>query len=278
MTTRRTNSTKLSKQSIHFTISNVSRMINVSPSTLRIWDNVGLVCPGRTAGGYRAYTPPQIERLKEIQRLRVDKNLNVEAIRHIVGKEKKIGGPVASQPSSGASIARQLRKLRKQRGLTLADASAAMGLSTSFLSSLERAQTNASIATLQKLSVFYETNVLAFFGNYDQPRKLVKPHHRKVLSNEPGINIELLAYGKNSMEPHLFRIAPGASSGGSYHHEGEEFIYVIRGSCEIWLEEVEHYRLQPGDSLYFSSRQTHRWKNSGYDEAVLLWINTPPTF
>jgi uncharacterized cupin superfamily protein len=80
------------------------------------------------------------------------------------------------------------------------------------------------------------------------------------------------------MEPHLFRLAPGTSSGESYYHDGEEFIYVIRGSCEIWLDEVEYYRLRPGDCLYFSGSQTHRWNNPSAHEAILLWVNTPPTF
>ncbi len=73
------------------------------------------------------------------------------------------------------------------------------------------------------------------------------------------------------MEPHLFRLAPGASSGESYYHDGEEFIYVIRGTCEIWLDKVEYYRLQAGDCLYFSSSQTHRWTKSiqpGGDSSV----------
>ena len=72
--------------------------------------------------------------------------------------------------------------------------------------------------------------------------------------------------------------APGASSGGSYHHEGEEFLYMISGTCDIWLDEVEHYYLQEGDSLCFASSQTHRWSNPSTQPAVLLWINTPPTF
>jgi uncharacterized cupin superfamily protein len=80
------------------------------------------------------------------------------------------------------------------------------------------------------------------------------------------------------MEPHLFRLAPGATSGGSYHHQGEEFIFVLAGSCEIWLDEAERYHLRKGDSLYFSSSQAHRWRNSGDVETVLFWINTPPTF
>ena len=58
--------------------------------------------------------------------------------------------------------------------------------------------------------------------------------------------MELLASGNKIMEPHLFRIAPGAGSGGSYDHEGEEFIHVLQGKLEVWLDEVERYVLEPG--------------------------------
>jgi DNA-binding transcriptional MerR regulator/quercetin dioxygenase-like cupin family protein len=269
---------KTDKGSLHFAISDVAKMLDVSPSTLRLWENMGLIHPGRTAGGFRVYSPEQVERLKYIQRLRLEKNLNIEAVRHLIGTVEQFNQSAKKPTANVASIARQLRKLRQQREMTLAQASQGSNLSTSFLSSLERGQVHASVATLQKLSVFYKTNVLAFFGSSDPAQKHVRPKQRKELSNEPGIKIELLALGKNVMEPHLFRIAPGKSSGGSYHHEGEEFIYVVTGCCEIWLDEVEHYLLEKGDSLYFSSTQTHRWSNPGSKETVLLWINTPPTF
>ena len=41
---------------------------------------------------------------------------------------------------------------------------------------------------------------------------------------------------------------------------------------------LERYVLEPGDSLYFSSSRNHRWSCVGDEEAVLLWINSPPTF
>ena len=148
----------------------------------------------------------------------------------------------------------------------------------SFLSSLERRQVNASVATLRKLSVVYGTNILSFFEDSGGASKLIRPRQRKLLSNEPGVRIELLALGQISMEPHLFRVAPGATSGGSYHHDGEECVYVVSGTCEFWLDEVEHYLLTEGDTLYFSSAQAHRWGNPGHTEAVLLWVNTPATF
>jgi len=276
--------------SLTFTISEASRITNISHSTLRIWENAELIRPARTRGGYRTYSPGQIERLKRIQRLRTEKNLNVAAIRHFIGPEKgAMKHSSASSTSSSRSrksksknsshiIGDQLRKLREKRELTIFEAAERTGLSSSYLSSLERGQANASVATLQQLSVFYQTNVLAFFNDDTEPRKLVRRESRKHISNEPGVNIELLASGSNIMEPHIFRLAPGAASGGAYHHQGEEFIFVLEGCCEIWLDEMEQYNLCKGDSLYFSSSQAHRWRNAGKQEAVLFWINTPPTF
>ena len=88
----------------------------------------------------------------------------------------------------------------------------------------------------------------------------------------------LLASGKKVMEPHLFRIAPGADSGGSYSHEGEEFIYVLQGKLEVWIDEIEHYALETGDSLYFESTQPHRWQSLSEKRDLALWVNTPATF
>ena len=124
----------------------------------------------------------------------------------------------------------------------------------------------------------YKTSVLSFFAESDNTRRLVRPRDRKILEPNPGVQMELLAFGRNVMEPHLFRIAPGAGSGGSYSHEGEKFIYVLQGTLEIWLDEMENYTLEPGDSLYFESTRSHRWQSLSEKETLLLWVNTPATF
>jgi DNA-binding transcriptional MerR regulator/quercetin dioxygenase-like cupin family protein len=267
-----------SNANLFFRISEVSRMLKVSSSTLRQWENAGLTHPRRTKSGYRTYSREEVERLKSIQHLRFEKNLNVDAIRHLMGTRANGAARNGAGPAKTDSIGNRLRKLRRERSMTLSEAAGGTGLSVSFLSCLERGQVHASVATLQRLAVFYKTNVLSFFGGSQQSSKLVRPAQRIELSSEPGVSLELLAFGDTAMEPHLFRLAPGTSSGGSYHHEGEEFIFVVSGSCDVWLDEVEHYQLRTGDSLYFSSSQTHRWSNPYKQAAVLLWINTPPTF
>lgn len=277
------NTRKPASRTGHFNISEVARLLGVSPSTLRLWERAGLVTPQRSDGKYRLFTPDDVKRLKRIKFLKSAKNLNVGGVKHVLAQEGANGvaspaAPTAKTAASPASIGIKLRALRTARGLTLKDAAAAAGISAGFLSSLERSQVDASIATLQKLARAYDTNFLSFFDDSETPSKLVRPAERKILETQPGTFIELLALGHTMMESQLWRIAPGTSSGGSYHHEGEEFIYVLRGRFEVWLDETEHYVLRPGDSLYFSSAQAHRWLNPGKTEAALLWINTPPTF
>jgi mannose-6-phosphate isomerase-like protein (cupin superfamily) len=146
-----------------------------------------------------------------------------------------------------------------------------------FLSALERSQMSASVGTLRRLARFYRTNILEFFDANEVRTPLVRPAKRKVLEAGPGVRMELLAWGNTVMEPHLFRIKPNAGSGESYTHEGEEFLFVLRGELQIALAD-EEFHLKRGDSFYFESSKPHRWKNPGPGETWLLWVNTPPTF
>ncbi|MDQ3687412.1 MAG: MerR family transcriptional regulator [Acidobacteriota bacterium] len=275
---------KRSSKTAYFNISEVARILDVSPSTLRMWEKIGLVTPERSDGRYRLFTPDDIKRLKKVKFLKSAKHLNASGVLHVLSQgnlsrpdttTRSQSSSPSSAPSSAKAIGPTLRDLRTQQGMTLKDVATRAGLSVGFLSSLERSQTNASIATLQKLAKLYNTNFLSFFDDSEKVSKLIRPEERKVLETQPGTRIELLALGRTMMETQFWRVAPGASSGGAYDHEGEEFIYVIQGRFEIWLNEVEHYMLRPGDSLYFPSTQSHRWVNPGKTETQLLWINTP---
>jgi len=136
---------------------------------------------------------------------------------------------------------------------------------------------SASVGTLRKLARFYRTNILDFFDPTESNSRLVRPGKRKILEAGPGVRMELLAWGNTVMEPHLFRIAPQAGSGDSYAHEGQEFLFLLRGELTISLSGKE-YSLKRGDSFYFESATPHRWNNPGRTETWVLWINTPPTF
>lgn len=273
---------KTPKETGYFNISEVAEILHVSPSTLRMWEKIGLVTPSRSDSQYRLYTPDDIKRLKRVKFLKTTKHVNANGVLHLLSDGNALRSANSQKKTKASSpvetLAQKLRQLRQNQNLTLEKAAGETGLSVGFLSSLERSQTNASIATLQKLARLYNTNFLSFFDESDTAAKLVRGGERKVLDTRSGVRIELLDNGRRMMETQLWYVEPGASSGGAYEHEGEEFIFMLQGKFEIWLDEIEHYLLKVGDSLYFPSSQPHRWINPGHTVAKLLWVNTPPTF
>jgi len=254
-------------------IGDVARMAGVSPSLIRSWENLGLTRPQRSRSKYRLYTLEDVKLLKRARYLRRVRGLNAPAIVQMLKRDGKL-----TRPSNGsAPIGKQLRRLRLKRRLSLAQVADSVGISVGFLSALERSHMSASVGTLRKLARFYKTNILDFFEPAEASSRVVSPAERKTLEAGPGVRMELLAWGNTVMEPHLFRIAPKAGSGESYTHDGEEFLYVLRGELQIAVEEKE-YRLKTGDSFYFESSSPHRWLNPGQSESWILWVNTPPTF
>jgi DNA-binding transcriptional MerR regulator/mannose-6-phosphate isomerase-like protein (cupin superfamily) len=255
-------------------ISEVARQVGISSSALRAWESLGLVAPQRTRSKYRLYSTSDVRLLQRAIFLRRARGLNPAAIVHVLKRQGVVSVPAESVLSPG----QRFRRLRQHRNLSLVQVARAIGVSVGFLSALERGQMRASIATLSRIARYYRTNLLSFFDASRKNSRLVPPKERRVLETTKGVRMELLAWGNKVMEPHLFRIKPGSGSGEPYTHEGEEFLHVIRGTFEIWIGNDEHYKLKPGDSLYFESSTPHRWRNPGSSESWLLWINTPPTF
>ena len=256
-------------------IGDVARLVGVSPAMLRTWETLGLVRPRRTASQYRLYTHRDVRLLKRARFLRRMRGMNAPAIVHLL----KAQGVLRKERTQGPiTIGRRLRSLRLAKRLSLARVAASTGISIGFLSAIERGQMSASVATLRKLARFFDLNILSFFNPSGANPYRVRPSERKVLEAGRGVRMELLAWGDTVMEPHLFRIAPGAGSGEAYAHEGEEFLHVLRGRFEISLEDGGTHRLEAGDSFYFESSTAHRWMNPGRKETWVIWVNTPPTF
>jgi len=69
-------------------ISVAARMAGMHPQTLRQYDRMGLVQPGRSTGGGRRYSPRDVALLREIQRLSQDEGVNLAGIKRIIDLEQ----------------------------------------------------------------------------------------------------------------------------------------------------------------------------------------------
>lgn len=270
------NSPKNSRARDFLHISDVARMVGVSASILRSWENLGLISPARTRSRYRLYTNADVRLLKRAQFLHRNRRMNIPAVVHLLRTQGLLKR--TAQRSKASPVGERLRKLRLRRGYPLARVAKAAGVSVGFLSALERGHMSASVSTLRRLARFYRMNILSLFDPSESNPGRVRPGERKVLEAGRGVRMELLSWGNTVMEPHLFRVAPSAGSGESYAHEGEEFLFILQGCLEIELDGGERHRLEEGDSFYFESSTHHRWSNPGKQEARVIWVNTPPTF
>jgi DNA-binding transcriptional MerR regulator/quercetin dioxygenase-like cupin family protein len=259
---------------VYLKIGDVAELTGVSASVIRSWERLGIIHPARTDSKYRLYSKEDIKVLKRARFLSRVRGLNGAAIVELL---KSQGMVKAARNSGAGAMGLRLRQLRLKHNLSLAEVASAVGISVGFLSAIERSHMSASVGTLRKLARYYKLNILDFFDPSQANPYRVRPSERKRLDAGPGVQMDLLAWGNTVMEPHLFTIAPGAGSGDSYAHDGEEFIYVLRGLLNIALD-GQWYVLHPGDSFYFESNTSHTWRNSGKTTTVVLWVNTPPTF
>src|SRR5271167_332889 len=233
---------KSSSPKPYLKIGDVARKVGVSPSVIRSWESLGLARPRRTESKYRLYSADDVKLLKRARFLRKVRGLNAAAIVELLRRERRV---LSAADGSAGGVGSHLRQLRAKRCLSLAQVARSVGISVGFLSALERSQMSGSVGTLRKLARFYKTNILDFFDATGASSRQVQPAQRKVLEAGRGVRMELLAWGNTVMEPHLFRVAPEASSGDSYAHAGEEFLHVLRGELAITLEK-EEYRLKAG--------------------------------
>jgi len=72
-----------------FVISVAAQMSGLHPQTLRTYDRMGLVSPGRATGRGRRYSLRDIEMLSEIQRLSQDEGINLAGIKHILELQRE---------------------------------------------------------------------------------------------------------------------------------------------------------------------------------------------
>ena len=73
-----------------FVISVAAELSGMHPQTLRQYDRLGLVTPGRSGGGGRRYTQRDVELLREVQRLSQEEGVNLAGIKRLIELEHQV--------------------------------------------------------------------------------------------------------------------------------------------------------------------------------------------
>jgi MerR family transcriptional regulator, heat shock protein HspR len=73
-----------------FVISVAAQLAGMHPQTLRQYDRLGLVSPGRAVGRGRRYSSRDVQQLREIQRLSQEEGVNLAGVKRILDLENQV--------------------------------------------------------------------------------------------------------------------------------------------------------------------------------------------
>jgi transcriptional regulator with XRE-family HTH domain len=160
------------------------------------------------------------------------------------------------------TIARRVAALRREVGLTLKEFGEKTGLSDAYLSRVENGHAALTIASLAKIAEVFATPLNSFFEEPVQPLPIII--HRAGTGRvvrfrgRSGTLVSLLADEKQGklMEPLIVDVASAPADVPAQSHPGEEFNYVIEGSCKLIFGD-EEFVLRAGDAVYFDATVEH---------------------
>jgi len=171
------------------------------------------------------------------------------------------------RPAVGA----QVRRLRTERGLTLANVAERSGLNIGYLSQIENDKASPSLSCLASIGDALDVPMAWFFmGNIPAPT-VVRAAERPVRSNEDFGRIERVDGGETRDLSIVQGVAAVGGRAGLHAHAGDEHHLVLRGRWR--MSQGEHVaELGPGDYIRWDGTIPHDAQVIGDEEGHILIV------
>lgn len=163
------------------------------------------------------------------------------------------------------AVGTAIREIRQRHGLTLAQVSEQANISRGMLSKIENGQTSAGMETLSRIARALGVSMSMLFSKYDSSSTSAQ-HVKRGQGMETvrrgtksGHTYHLLAYDQGPTklyEPFLITMDDDSQRYPTFHHPGNEFIYMLDGEIEYRVGQ-QTYVLEPGDALSFQGTVPH---------------------
>ena len=179
-------------------------------------------------------------------------------------------------------LAARLKELRAEHGLSLAQLARATGISSSFLSLVEQAQSDITIGRLVRLAEFYDVELADLLNGPptapgDHVRILRMTSEHMMRSAAEGVDVFDLAAGARwILVPMLSIFRPGGSIEIDDEHEHERVVFVLEGTFELAFQGEAPTRLRRGEGAAFHSVHRYRITNVGHGQGRLLGMGMHP--
>ena len=172
-------------------------------------------------------------------------------------------------------IGKKIKKARTGKKFTLDRVANETGFSIDYLKEVENGKTIPPVGALLQIARALEIESGSLLR---EPESKLESRIKAQTKRTDNYAYTTLTPGAENKHLKAFRVVIEAQKdhkGVGYHHEGEEFVYVLAGKVEVTVG--EHINtLEQGDSLHFNSGIQHQLKSVSDEKAELIVVIYSP--
>jgi len=179
------------------------------------------------------------------------------------------------------NLGQRIRKIRKEKKVTLIDLSKKTGVAQATLSRIETGTMMGTIESHEKIAEALGIGLAELYSGvdrrYEQIAHLSKDAERKVTRQTKDVRFELLTQesSKKKITPLLVSLQGGSETQREHNERGvEKFLYVLEGDVKVKVDK-EEFAITPGETLYFDASLPHQIINEKSKTAKILLAVSP---
>lgn len=174
-----------------------------------------------------------------------------------------------------APVGKKIKKARTGKKITLINLANETGFSTDYLKQIEEGKEIPSVGTLLQIAKALQIDSGFLFKDEEESLEKRKKAHSKRTDNYAYDNLTPGAENKH-LKAFRVDIEPMKKHEGvGYCHEGEEFVYVLKGKIEVKVGDHVNI-LKKNESLHFNSSVKHQMTNISKDKAEMIVVIYSP--
>jgi len=185
------------------------------------------------------------------------------------------GAEMAKKKTNMDHIGKTIKKARLEKAIDLNLLANETGLSIEFLTQVESGEQRPPVGTLLQISRALGIDSGFFLKAQEDSAEQRVEAYTKRTDNYAYTPLTPGAANKHLKAFRILVEANKAHGGVGFLHEGEEFIYVLKGEVEVMVGDHVNV-LKTGESLHFNSSIKHDLKNLGDIDAELIVVVYSP--
>lgn len=179
-------------------------------------------------------------------------------------------------------IGKAVRKLRKERKMTLRELSEKSGVALATLSRIETGKMAGTVKSHNDIARVLDVTLSALYSGFETESERVEVQTQQkqadvfIHNDKASYDILTKKVLSKKMMPIMLKLEKDAKTALEQSGKGtEKFLYIMEGQMQAIVDN-KTYSLSKGDSFYFDASLPHYWKNISEKTARALCVITPP--